>query len=72
MELLRDELNPSDIRKFPHDITHGPDALRYFLVNVITAPEEEFLYKKSENEFYFKKKEEELFIDEELIDSFYD
>ena len=28
--LLHDKTNPNDVSKTPHDITHGPDALRYF------------------------------------------
>lgn len=28
--LQHDEKNPSDVAKQPHDITHAPDALRYF------------------------------------------
>lgn len=30
--LQHDETNPSDVAKQPHDITHIPDALRYFAV----------------------------------------
>lgn len=28
--LMHDDNNPNDVAKKPHDITHGPDALRYF------------------------------------------
>ena len=28
--LLHDDDKPNDVAKEPHDITHGPDALRYF------------------------------------------
>lgn len=31
-DLQRDEKNPSDSRTEPHDITHAPDALRYFAI----------------------------------------
>ena len=73
-KLLKDEKNLSDVARFPHDITHAPDALRYFLVNILSGPE----YESEKNLFYHdfsfnnNKKEEELFIDEDVIDSFYD
>ena len=28
-----DEINPNDCAKQPHDITHGPDSLRYFCIS---------------------------------------
>lgn len=28
--LMHDEVNPNDVSKKPHEITHSPDALRYF------------------------------------------
>lgn len=28
--LMHDDTNPNDVAKKPHEITHGPDALRYF------------------------------------------
>lgn len=31
--LLHDSLNPNDCARNPHDITHAPDALRYFAVS---------------------------------------
>lgn len=30
-ELLHDEHNPNDVATIPHEITHGPDAIRYFV-----------------------------------------
>lgn len=28
--LMHDKANPADVAVFPHEITHAPDALRYF------------------------------------------
>jgi len=73
--LLRDNLNPSDVARFPHDITHAPDALRYFLASLMSPPgdnvktEELFTGYTFES---FKKEEDELELSQELLDSFYD
>ena len=32
-EIQTDDNNPNDVAKEPHDITHGPDGLRYFAVS---------------------------------------
>lgn len=32
-EIQTDDNNPNDVAKEPHDITHGPDGLRYFCVS---------------------------------------
>jgi phage terminase large subunit len=34
----RDDKNPNDISKEPHELTHGPDALRYFCSKFLEAP----------------------------------
>jgi len=39
--IQHDRLNPNDCDKQPHDITHGPDALRYFCVTRVLAAEAE-------------------------------
>ena len=45
--LMHDDNDPNDVAKKPHDITHGPDALRYFAQtwvlpgNQLEAEEEE-------------------------------
>ena len=72
-KLTRDDNNFSDVARFPHEITHGPDALRYFLGNMISPPED-LKETKIGPEYYFnyEKKEDELYIDEDFIDSFYD
>ena len=38
-ELMRDEKRPTDTANEPHEITHSPDALRYFAI-YWTSPEE--------------------------------
>ena len=37
--LIRDKKNPSDVAKEPHELTHAPDALRYFCMSY-TLPAE--------------------------------
>lgn len=46
--LMHDKTNPNDVAKNPHDITHGPDALRYFAKSHVIVPE--ILKKKEEEE----------------------
>ena len=48
--LRRDAKNPSDVSDTPHELTHAPDALRYFLAGrpcpaALPAPEAERLYR---------------------------
>lgn len=44
--LVTDDVNPNDISDEPHEITHGPDAIRYFLAGrpLPTVEEEEDYY----------------------------
>ncbi|MEA4823566.1 MAG: PBSX family phage terminase large subunit [Clostridiaceae bacterium] len=49
--LRRDDKNPSDVSDTPHELTHAPDALRYFLSGrpcpaALPAQREEHLYRK--------------------------
>ena len=58
-ELQRDGRNPNDCMTEPHDITHLPDALRYFCaywVNTPSAPKQE----KSEPDYLFDMKSKML------------
>ena len=32
-QLLRDEKNPNDVASEPHELTHGPDGIRYLLAD---------------------------------------
>lgn len=56
-EIQTDENNPNDVAKEPHDITHGPDGIRYFCVsrslpgepeNEAAGEDEEFLAEESD------------------------
>ena len=38
---MHDKTNPNDVSKTPHDITHGPDALRYFAQTYLLPGEQE-------------------------------
>ena len=57
MAIQHDEKNPSDCAKVPHEVTHRPDALRYFaqlrtLKPELPASEEEDLPRKTGYEAY--------------------
>lgn len=45
--LNHDKTNPNDVSKHPHEITHGPDALRYFAQTYV-IPGEEILETEDE------------------------
>jgi phage terminase large subunit len=62
-ELLRDPKRPTDTMNEPHDITHSPDALRYFAI-YWTHPNEEKIdkyvkYRPDQLEDYRNASEEE-------------
>ena len=39
--LQHDKTNPNDVAKQPHELTHGPDALRYFAQTYVLPAEQE-------------------------------
>ena len=49
--IQRDEKNPNDCAKQPHELTHGPDAIRGFCIERTKATrimtEEELMYEES-------------------------
>ena len=45
-----DEKNPSDVAKEPHEITHRPDALRYYCQSRFMAPELASQYDHDDDE----------------------
>jgi len=60
-QLQHDQKNPNDVANEPHEITHGPDALRYFLADrpIATQPkkakdedEDEDMVKNRKNTFF--------------------
>ena len=68
---MRDEKNPSDISIYPHDITHSPDALRYFLGSMFLLPEKR--EEKKDPGLYFGKDEtEDMEIDSGYIKEWFD
>lgn len=44
--LQHDKTNPNDVSKQPHDLTHGPDALRYFAQTYVLPAEKEILQEE--------------------------
>ena len=73
-KIKKDPVNPSDAAKNPHDITHAPDALRYFLVSLMTPPEPLNIKNEIPFEPLFTNEEkgDELSFDENIVESFYD
>ena len=52
-----DKTDPNDVAKNPHEITHGPDALRYFAQTYVLAaepeqPEEEADDEETEEDYF--------------------
>lgn len=54
-----DKKNPNDVSKEPHELTHAPDALRYFVAGRPTAD----AMKKSDDEEYTYEDEVNAFLD---------
>jgi phage terminase large subunit len=50
--LIYDDKNPNDCKQEPHEITHGPDSLRYFCVSWTFAPD---YIEQPKKENYFDK-----------------
>ena len=50
MAIQHDDKNPSDCAKEPHDITHRPDALRYFSQLRTLKPEQQVTAEEEEHE----------------------
>ena len=48
--LQHDKTDPNDVAKQPHEITHGPDALRYF-AQTYTLPAEPVMQDEEEGDF---------------------
>lgn len=48
--LMHDKTNPNDVSKTPHNITHGPDALRYFAQQYLLPGEQEETEQEEEEE----------------------
>ena len=46
--LQHDKTDPNDVSKTPHEITHGPDALRYFAHTYVLPAEREMLEYEEE------------------------
>ena len=62
-QLLIDEKNPDDCAKDPHELTHAPDALRYFAIYWTHPPEsppvKKVRYRSDLLEDYYNASEEE-------------
>ncbi len=62
-QLLIDEKNPNDCAKEPHELTHAPDALRYFAIYWTQPPEpkqrQKVKYRPDQLEDYYNARSEE-------------
>ena len=48
--LQHDKTNPNDVAKNPHDITHGPDALRYFCQTYVLPAARETIEEEEDDD----------------------
>ena len=48
--IQHDKTNPNDVAKQPHEITHGPDALRYFAQTYVLPAEQEVQQEEEDEE----------------------
>lgn len=48
--LQHDKTNPNDVAKQPHELTHGPDALRYFAQTYVLPAEQEIQQVEEDDE----------------------
>ena len=48
--LQHDKTNPNDVAKQPHEITHGPDALRYFAQTYVLPAEQEVVVVEEDDD----------------------
>lgn len=48
--LQHDKTDPNDVSKQPHELTHGPDALRYFAQTYVLPAEQEVLQEEEEDD----------------------
>ena len=48
--LQHDKTNPNDVAKQPHELTHGPDALRYFAQTYVLPAEQEVQQVEEDDE----------------------
>lgn len=58
--ILKDENNPNDLAKQPHEVTHYPDALRYFC-NARFAPSVEPIDNRYDSAYFNDGKEEDSY-----------
>lgn len=48
--LQHDKTDPNDVSKHPHDLTHGPDALRYFAQTYVLPAEQEVVQVEEDDD----------------------
>ena len=48
--IQHDKTNPHDVAKHPHELTHGPDALRYFAQTYVLPAEQEVQQAEEEDD----------------------
>ena len=67
--LQHDDKKPNDVANEPHDITHSPDALRYFC-SMRNAPSVTVARQEQKPVFQFERKEKNSFTGAEITDSY--
>lgn len=64
--LQRDERDPNDVATEPHELTHGPDAIRYFIAGR-PAPSNPVI-KRKRDDFFNTEREDSYELDQSYID----
>ena len=64
-QLQHDEIDPNDVADQPHEITHGPDAIRYFIAGRPrpNTPQQ----KKKRDDFYDREPKDSMELDRSYI-----
>jgi len=65
-QLQSDERDPNDVSSEPHELTHGPDAIRYFIAGRPrpNTPQQ----KKKRDDFYDREPKDTMELDQSYID----
>ena len=63
-QVLRDEVDPNDVATDPHELTHGPDAIRYFIAG---RPRPNIPEQKKKRDDFADKPKDNFELDESYV-----
>jgi phage terminase large subunit len=70
-QLQCDEKNPNDVSTEPHELSHGPDAIRYWTAGRPRAGEQE-VKPEPRDEFFSREPEDDNYLTGEVTDEYLD